>query len=417
MSLGAQLLPNFAAEEGDGWRRDDASLRTVAHLWGLLFGSASRVIGDPSPIPWPASLGERPTAPVFPWLEDQGRVVCWLETDDARRDPRGAGLDFGGPSPDSVSRTHDKAFAQSCASEGGFVPRCLRSLIRVLDASELADPDAAIRTLGHELEGWPEWARASFTLKPRFGSSGRGRVAGSNGNADTPAIRGALTRLASRGGAILEPWLHRSIDLSAQLRVQPDGATLLLGTLQQLNSPAGVYRGHRGWLDSRGRVFSGSDYDEPLREAAAALADAAARQGYSGPAGVDAFAFRLEEEPGGGTGSREVFRPAVEFNARFTLGTIALGLTRRALGALKGPLGLEPGNRRAFVFALAAPREGWRAATARAGRLAHLVPLWCHDDPPAEAQPALLFAESKSDLDGVAGSLLETRGSDAPSRR
>ena len=433
MSRGAQLLANVGAEEGDGWRSREASLRSVAQLWGLLFGAESRILGDSSPIPWPASLGARPAGGVFPWLEDEGRLVCWLETEDARRDPRCAGLASGGPSPDSVTRTHDKAFAQACASEGGFVPRCLRGLIRVLDASELADEDAAICTLGRELEAWPAWARASFTLKPRFGSSGRGRVAGSAGDADTPAIRGALARLASRGGAILEPWLDRSLDLSAQLRVQPDGGTLLLGTLEQMISPSGVYRGHRGWVDSRGRLFSGSDHDEALREAAGALASAAVGQGYSGPASLDAFAFRHSEEADGvegsggiegtdgvggadGTeGAREIFRPVVEFNARFTLGTVALGLVRRALGPLKAPLGLEPGNRRAFLFSLAAPPEGWPAAASQAGPLSHLVPLWCRDDPPPDAQPALLFAETDRELDKIAASLTETQSRNAES--
>jgi hypothetical protein len=411
VSSGARLLANFAAEEGDGWRDHQASLQSVAQLWGLLFGPGSRVLGDSSPIPWPAGLGERPTAPAFPWLEDEGRVACWLETEDARRDPRCAGLAFGGPAPDSVFRTHDKAFTQRRAGEGGFLPNCLRGLIRVLDASELADEVAAIRILEHELESWPDWARARFTLKPRFGSSGRGRVAGTGGDADTPAVRGALSRLASRGGAILEPWLDRSVDLSAQLRVEPDGGTLLLGTLQQLVSPSGVYRGHRGWVDSRGRLFSGSDHDEPLREAAAALANAASAEGYIGPASLDAFAFRLNDGTEGPEAEREIFRPAVEFNARFTLGTVATGLIRRALGTLKAPLGLQPGNRRAFVFALAAPPGGWLAAASRVGPVSHFVPLWCQDDPPVQAQPALLFAETDRELDSVAAALTERSGS------
>ena len=207
---------------------------------------------------------------------------------------------------------------------------------------------------------------------------------------------------------MLEPWLDRALDLAAQLRVDPKGGTLMLGTLEQLVTPAGVYRGHRGWVDSKGRIVSGSDWDEPLREAAAALAAAAAREGYSGPASLDAFAFRSSEQPEGGVETREaraVFRPAVEFNARFTLGTIAMGLVRRALPELKSPLGLQPGNRRAFVFGLTPPPDGWRAATSRAGGLARLVPLWCDPDPPPEAQPALLFAERDADLDAIANSL------------
>jgi hypothetical protein len=229
-----------------------------------------------------------------------------------------------------------------------------------------------------------------------------------DGAADTAEIRGSLSRLASRGGALLEPWLDRTLDLSAQLQIDRASGTLILGTLEQLATPSGVYRGHRGWVDSKGRVFSGSDYDEELREAAAALAAAAAREGYFGPASVDAFAFRLLHEAtdlAETAEAREIFRPIVEFNARFTLGTITLGLVRRALPQCKAPLGLEPGNRRAFLFALRAPPEGWQSAISRAGPLAHWLPLWTGENPATEAQSALLFAESDRDLDAIADSL------------
>ena len=43
-----------------------------------------------------------------------------------------------------------------------------------------------------------------------------------------------------------------------------------------------------------------------------------AAQGFSGPCGLDAFAFRSAS---GG----EAFRPVVEWNARFNLGTLAIG--------------------------------------------------------------------------------------------
>ena len=402
MNRGARLLPNIGAEEGDRWRSREDSMRGVARLWGLLFGAKSQLLSEPSQIPWPSALGDRPAGPAFPWIEDEAGLACWLETQDALDDPRCAGIEHSGPPPASVARVHDKAFAHRIALQEGFVPRCLRDLICVLDARDLEDEEAAVRRLNAELSGWPAWARARFTLKPRFGSSGRGRIAGLAGEADTSAIRGSLGRLAARGGLLLEPWLERTLDLSAQLRVDPEGGPLLLGTLESLVTPSGVYRGHRGWVDSRGRVFSGSDYDEPLRAAAGALARAAALAGYFGPASLDAFAFQLNEDPETGGEAREIFRPTVELNARFTLGTIALGLVRRALPELKAPLGLHPGNRRAFIFAPTQPSDGWQTATSRAGPLAHLVPLWTDSDANDGARPALLFAESDRNLDSVA---------------
>jgi len=85
------------------------------------------------------------------------------------------------------------------------------------------------------------------------------------------------------------------------------------------------------------------------------VARAAHAQGYHGPCGVDAFAFRGPDGP--------LLRPAVELNARFTLGTIVTGLLRRARPHLRRRLPTPPGSLRALRFALPARAEaGFEAA-------------------------------------------------------
>jgi hypothetical protein len=290
----------------------------------------------------------------------------------------------------------------------GLLPAALRDLVTVFDPAELRDADPVIARMAEALARWPEALRSQFTLKPRLGTSGRGRVAGRAGEVDTPAIRGALPRLAERGGALLEPWFTRSRDLSAQLFVDGEGRVTLLGTLEQIVATSGLYLGHRGEIDSRGRVFSGSELEEPLREAAPQVAVAAAAEGYHGPCGVDAFALRLPMANGeSGDAEREILRPAVELNARYTMGIVAIGLVRRALDRVRGPLALEPGCRRAFLFALDAPPAGWEAAAASAGPEALLLPLSCGQQ--ESARPALLFAASSDRLDEVAARI--ARGS------
>ena len=97
-------------------------------------------------------------------------------------------------------------------------------------------------------------------------------------------------------------------------------------------------------------------FEEELREAAVCLAGQAAAHGYRGPCGIDAFSFRGPQE-------RLELRPLVEFNARFTMGSVALGILRRVLRSEKQNLGLSPGELRRFVvnFDGKAPEVGWEA--------------------------------------------------------
>ncbi|NNL67217.1 MAG: hypothetical protein HKP30_13300 [Myxococcales bacterium] len=230
------------------------------------------------------------------------------------------------------------------ACEEGLVPPVLRGRIDELEPEALRAADAA-DAIDARLAAWPAWARARFTLKPRIGSSARGRVAGADGRVDRETLGAALARLAERGGALLEPWLERRADFSVQLHVASEGVTVL-ASLEQEVAPSGVFLGHRGEIDSRGRIFSGHPAEESLREAAAGVAVAARERGYVGPCGVDGFSFREPE-----TGA-EALRPVVELNARFTAGTVTAGLIRRALPHVKRALGLGPGERLRFRFRL-----------------------------------------------------------------
>jgi len=366
-----ELLPNLAAEEGDDWRAffHEPYARVAARLWSHLY-SRSACFRYPAPSRkdswrsercekgWPAALGPRPDAPVFPWLEESDLPTAWLNTTSIEQAARDAlGHRPSGPPADRIVATHDKAFAVEAARELGLVSRAIEPLIRIIDPETLGSPDALIHDLDASLDGWPDWTRQRFTLKPRFGSSGRGRVAG-HGTTNTEAIRGALPRLAERGGAIFEPWFERRSDLSVALHVPtpdsgPDSNSALptiLGSLEMLATASGVYRGHCGEVDSRGRIFSGHRDDETLRADAAAVALRARAQGFFGPCGIDAFSH-IES-------GRERLRSLVEFNARATMGLVTIGLVRRALPRVRDALELTPGDRRAFLMGFGKPDTG-----------------------------------------------------------
>ncbi len=389
MSHGALLLPNLGGEEGRDWRtrRQEPGALAALRAWRLLFAADARIVGETSETSrnnadWPEDLGPPAAQPVFDWLENAGAVVPWYACARDLADPALAGHPVEAPDPEVVRRGHDKAIAQRFALREGFVPRPLRPLIEVFEPKDL-EAEQAIDHIDRALSAWPTWTGGRFTLKPRFGCNGRGRVGGTGRAAELPSLPGSLPRLAARGGAILEPWLDRTLDLAAEMFLDASGELRMLGTLEQVTSRSGVYRGHRGEVDSAGRVSSGSTWDEALREAAAAIGCAARDEGFRGPCGIDAFAFRAEE--------REIFRPIVELNARFTLGTVALGLVRRALPRIKAPLDLVPGRRCAFYFALDAPN-------AVADPRVHQIRL---GQPGASPNPALLFARSRQELDTV----------------
>lgn len=372
------LLPNLGAEEGHDWEglRRHSAVRVAARLWSHLF-SADAWLCRPSASPrspassgpqassaadplqldrtrcadlWPAALGAPATEPAYDWLEPAAGAVPWLPTRTlAEMSERVLGLALVGPDPDRVTRVHDKAFALAEARTGGLLSPGLEGLPIVFDPVDLEDPAAVLRRIETGVSSWPEWTGGRFTLKPRLGSSGRGRVAGVGvGGPAREAIGSAMPRLARRGGAILEPWLDRRCDLSACIYLpEPEAGSrppTLLGSLEQIVSPGGAFRGHCGELDARGRVYSGHREDEAVRTSSVWLAERARDQGFFGPCGVDAFTY-LE-------GDRERLRPALELNARATMGLVSLGLVRRALPRVRERLGLAGEARRGFLLAL-----------------------------------------------------------------
>ena len=356
------LFPNLGAEEGDDWRgvlRQDR-VRTAAQLWSLLYESdfvfRTRNASDPAdgtqwndrPVRdfWPAALGPPPANAVFDWLEYDGQPRAWLNSPSLERQVHSLfATRLSGPSAADVSRIHDKAFAIEAGRALGLLSSELEGCIHVIDPSSLAAPDALIETLDAALARWPAWTNHDYTLKPRFGSSGRGRVPGKD-SLDDVGVRGSFARLAKRGGAILEPWLRRSADLSVSLfipdRERSGEAPTILGSLEMLVGANGVYRGHCGEVDSRGRVFSGHRDDETLRADAAAVATHARATGFFGPCGVDALTYW--------EGDRERLRSVVEVNARMTMGAVTIGLVRRALPIVRDALDLTPGARRGFIM-------------------------------------------------------------------
>lgn len=287
----ASLYPNIGAESGEE-HADQPGVRLMAELFRQLF--------EP---------------PAFEWI-DPALGHAWLNTAEAAAWAKTQDVELAGAPPEIVARLVDKAWALEVAADRGLVPEPLHGLVFCVDAGELS-----VEAIQAGVDAWPQWARRDFTVKPRVATSARGRVAGREGRADTPHIRGSIPRWRDCDGVVVEPWLDRCGDYSAQFFVESPSAVHLLGTLEQRLTPAGQYEGHRGRVAADGSVCAASAWDEQIAEAGEVIARAAAEAGYRGPCGVDAFAFELDGETW--------LRPVVELNARYTTGTITIGLIRR----------------------------------------------------------------------------------------
>lgn len=403
------LLPNLGAEEGEDWRAYPRlpHARVAARLFGLLFPADTR-LADPAPEGawheesvadrWPDALGAPAKTAVEPWLDPRPDALAWLNTTRLAQTLRSGGpaghpLRLAGPSPERLHVLHDKRFTFESARALALDPPELDALILALDPEALADADALVARLEETLARWPAWTGHRFTLKPRFGSSGRGRVGG-HGCIDSPSLRGALPRLARQGGVLFEPWLDRTIDLSVALRVPADGgAPEVLASFEMITTKSGVYRGHAGLLDAAGGIRSGDRDDERARACARALVERAAAAGLTGPCGVDSFRYRV------GEGEHEAYRGAVELNARPTMGLVVWGLIRRVLASPAALRLQDAGPRRAFLFTQLDPDgETQRSAIldrAGPGALAiELLPRRAPDEP----RPLLFFGPDRAAL-------------------
>ena len=411
-SSGLLLLPNLGGEEPGDWREmlRRPPIASAARLWRFLFPADARVVTEDASDAlrqqrpehedtddWPAALVGSADRVAFDWLSQCHGWQAWLCNERAHAEAAAHGASLDAPSGEIVERVHDKAFAAREAEARGLVARPLRGQTRIFEPDELRSVDDVLAAIIETTRRWPEWIDGRATLKPRMGTSGRGRLDLQVGELAREALARSLPRLVSRGGALLEPWLERSHDLSVQLGIARDGAVVVLGSLEILTTGSGGWQGHRGEIDSRGRVFSGLPQEEELREAGAGLAAAAAQQGYFGPAGLDALVFRQPD----GAGFRERLRPVVELNARYTMGIVTIGVLRRALAEIRTRLGLEPGERRSFVLLADAPSGGWQRVQARLDTHTLLVPLGKSGPAAEDPQPALLVGPNARTLDAA----------------
>jgi hypothetical protein len=311
------LFANFGGEEQERAAPLQTALHPLARAWAQLFGRRATLLGL-------FDVDDDGRGSAFPFLDALTGFVPWLSTGEARARAKTLGLAYAGADPDAVRRVHDKAFAVESARELGLMPACLEPFVVVLSPEDLLKPDFMAH-LETYVRGLPTFAEG-FTLKPRFGTSGRGRVPGQARILDDEAARTACEngakKLALKGGAILEPWLTRRADFSAHAVVTDAGPRALGVTIMDVSN-AGVWSGTRFSLDDDGVARAAHPLHDALFAVVLQVGARAAAHGYRGPLGIDAFTF-IDAD------GAEILRPLVEVNARFTGGLTAIGSARRA---------------------------------------------------------------------------------------
>jgi uncharacterized ferritin-like protein (DUF455 family) len=221
-------------------------------------------------------------------------------------------------------------------------------------ALEARDAIAAVRAAG-----WP------VLIKAPLGTAGAQvhRVPAA-GDAGTGALAAWVDRtIHEQGAVVVEPELPACFDLSVQITVSERG-TRVVDVRRSLTGPRFAYRGtvlgpRLAGLTREAIRFLQEERDPRagrplarLEELARDLGDAMAAAGYEGPAGVDALLWRA---PDGGLR----LKPLVELNPRWTMGRVALALSRRLAPSTGGVFALVPLSwirRRGFADAAAFAR-------------------------------------------------------------
>jgi hypothetical protein len=149
-----------------------------------------------------------------------------------------------------------------------------------------------------------------WVIKSPFGFAARERVLGRGGRLEGAQATWARRRFASGETLIFQPWLERVREYGVTMEIAPGGEIDLVGISDLQTNGAGTGTGYL-----LGRKIDSARRAE-LENVARLVGARLFREGYTGPAGVDAL-----EHMGG-------LHPLLEINARYTMGFVALAVER-----------------------------------------------------------------------------------------
>lgn len=167
-------------------------------------------------------------------------------------------------------------------------------------------------------------------LKAPWSSAGRGHLRLPAGEWSEASISWLDKILAQQCGVVVEPWLDKVLDFSAQYEVTKNGVRLV-GMTRVINDPAGRYLGtfvHHKWTSGLDPeltefLFRESDVMKLYKTEMPKLLESLLDGRFCGNFGVDAMVYR--------TSKREFkLRKIVEVNPRMTMGRVALEMLKKS---------------------------------------------------------------------------------------
>ncbi len=175
-------------------------------------------------------------------------------------------------------------------------------------------------------------------IKAPIGSSGHNAIQVDAGiELDSKFANWCMKVIHQQKLVIVEPWVDRLADVSCQFEILPTGEIKILGFTRFLVNIRGTYKGH-----VFGKLLSGlstevhSAWHRAEDSWASRFENAAKRcgaelfaKGYHGPAGIDGFIYQSAN----GT---PLFQSLGEINARYTMGRVALELSKHLISKQPG---------------------------------------------------------------------------------
>ncbi|MBA2503683.1 MAG: hypothetical protein H0V27_12475 [Pyrinomonadaceae bacterium] len=149
-----------------------------------------------------------------------------------------------------------------------------------------------------------------WVIKSPFGFAARDRVLGRGGFLDEPQAKWCRRRLAQGETLVFQPWLAVVREYGIVMEISPDGTIEIHGISDLQTNGAGTGKGYLlGRPPAPHRAIE-------LEKIARVVGERLFKEGYYGPAGIDAL-----EHAGG-------LHPLLEINARYTMGFVAVAVER-----------------------------------------------------------------------------------------